>query len=49
MGTFFVGVLVGAGIGYFLCAFMTRSKQNWYEDKLWELEKKLWSAEHENK
>lgn len=49
MASFIIGVLVGAVIGYFSCALMTGRKQDEYEEKIWELEKKLWSAEYENK
>ncbi len=49
MGSFWVGALIGAIIGFFAYALMTARKHDEYEEKLWELEKKLWSAEHENK
>ena len=49
MSSFIIGVLVGAVIGYFACCLMTGRKQDEYEEKLWELERKLWSAEYEDK
>ena len=39
MSSFFIGVLVGAVIGFFAYALMTARKHDELEEKMWELER----------
>lgn len=46
---YLIAFLIGVAFGYFLLGLATISKKTAYEEKLWELEKRLWRAEHEGK